>query len=159
MTGSLYIPDTSALIAAWEERYPLDIFPSVWEFLDGLNGRLRICKEVRDEISRHSPELLAWLDDSSIDANLSLLSDGGAIADAVQQQVRRIANGWPNWGAVRVSGRADPWVIAYALALGGIVVSEEQSGRRDTTIPKVCDETEARHMNLLDLFRAEGFGP
>ena len=52
--GNLYIPDTSALIAAWEERYPPDIFPSVWEFLDGLNGRLRICEEVREEIKQRT---------------------------------------------------------------------------------------------------------
>ena len=49
ISGNLYIPDTSALIAAWEERYPPDIFPAVWEFLDGLNGRLRVCKEVQNK--------------------------------------------------------------------------------------------------------------
>ena len=27
--GRIYLPDTSALIAAWQERYPQNMFPAV----------------------------------------------------------------------------------------------------------------------------------
>ena len=161
LNRQIYLPDTSALIAAWEERYPQDIFPLVWQFIDGLNGSLRVCEEVRTEVKRHAPELLTWLDDSSVDSNLSLASLNNVESRRVEQRMSRIANGWTAWRAVRSGDHADPWVIAYALALDGVVVSEEQprTGRRaDVKIPDVCNELGARHMNLLDLFRAGGFG-
>jgi hypothetical protein len=56
---------------------------------------------------------------------------------------------------------ADPWVIAYAAAMGASVVSEER--RRSTVrggvkIPDVCDVLGIVHIDLLELFRTEGFG-
>ena len=158
LNGRVYLPDTSALIAAWSERYPKDVFPEVWQFVDGLNGRLRVCEYVRDEVKRHAEDLLAWLDSATIDSRLSLSSLSVNGAESVHGHFRRIARGWPNWRAVRTGNHADPWVIAYAQALGGIVVSEEQSGGNDVRIPDVCRELGVAHMNLLDLFRVEGFG-
>ena len=55
---------------------------------------------------------------------------------------------------------ADPWVIAYAYAYEGGVLSEEKSrvgGRGDAKIPDVCERLGVRHVNLLELFRAKGF--
>ena len=154
----VYLPDTSALIAAWTERYPRDIFPAVWEFIDGLNGRLRVCEDVRTEVDRHAEDLLEWLDTATVDSRLSLNSLDGNVAEAVQRNYQRIARGWPGWRAVHTAGHADPWVIAYAQAMDGVVVSEEQPGGNGVKIPDVCDTLRVSHMNLLELFRAEGFG-
>ncbi len=156
--GQLYLPDTSALVAAWLERYPKDIFPTIWEFIDGLNGRLRVCEEVRNEVNRHIPDFMDWLNDSSVDSSLSLTSLDSQVSEAVERNMRQIANGWPHWRAVHSRDHADPWIIAYAKALGGVVVSEEQEGSNRPKIPDVCRQLSVQHMNLLDLFRAEGFG-
>lgn len=126
--------------------------------MDELDGRLRICEEVRDEIQHHTPDLLEWLDNSTVDSRLSPRELGSNMSEAVEHYVRIIARGWPRWRAVRSTNSADPWVIAYARALGGTVVSEEHRGGRDVKIPEVCSEIGVRHFNLLDLFRAEGFG-
>ena len=51
-------------------------------------------------------------------------------------------------------------VVAYAYAYQGVVVSEEKpraSGRGDVKIPDVCEQLGVRHVNLLELFRVEGF--
>ena len=156
--GEVYLLDTSALVAAWVERYPQELFPEVWRFMDGLGYRLKVCEEVRTEVRRHAPGLMDWLDESSVDTQLSLTSLGDIMVGEVQRHLSRIANGWPNWRAIRSRDRADPWVIAYALALNGAVVSEEQPGGREVRIPDVCDTLRAHHLNLLDLFRAGGFG-
>ena len=143
LNRQIYSPDTSALIAAWDERYPQDIFPNVWQFMDGLDGRLRICEEVRNEIKRHTPGLLDWLDVSSTDTRLSLVELDGNTADALQHHIRRIATGWPHWRPVRTGNSADPWVIAYARALGSFMVSEERprmDGRGSVKIPRICTE-------------------
>ena len=158
LNREIYFPDTSALIAAWEERYPQELFREVWQFIDSLGDRLKICEEVRVEVERHAPDLLEWLGESSVDWQLSLTLLGSSGADLVQHHLQRIVNGWPRWRSVRSRNDADPWVIAYALALGGVVVSEERPGGRDVKIPEVCSTVGVRHMNLLDLFRAEGFG-
>ena len=155
--GRIYLPDTSALIAAWQERYPRNMFPAVWQFIDGLNGRLMVCQEVRTEIARHAGDLLGWLDGATVDSGLSLNSIDENAAEAVQRHFQSIARGWPHWGAVRAGDHADPWVIAYAQALGGTVVSEEQSGGNKVKIPDVCRTLGVAHINLLGLFRAEGF--
>ena len=76
----------------------------------------------------------------------------------MQHCLGQIANGWPNWRAVRIGNAADPWIIAYAYTLGGVVVSEEQRGGNDVRIPDVCAVLGVRHMSLLDLLRTEGFG-
>ena len=160
-SGQLYFLDTSALIAAWEERYPQDLFPSVWRFMNGLGDRLAVCEEVRTEVNRRALGLMDWLGKSSIDSSLSLTTLGENGAQEVQRHLRRISDGWPHWRPVRSGNGADPWVIAYARALGGVVVSEERprvDRRGSVKIPEVCDELGARHMNLLGLFRAEGFG-
>ena len=78
-----------------------------------------------------------------------------------QQWVGRIASGWPHWNAVRhINNSADPWVIAYARAMGGVVVSEERrraTGGGGVKIPDVCDGLGVTHFDLLELFRTEGF--
>ena len=95
---------------------------------------------------------------SYVNSQLSLQRLGDEMSDEVQRHIQRIANGWPNWWAVRSGNSADPWVIAYARAFGGVVISEEQRSGRDVRIPDDCNELDVQHMNLLDLFRAEGFG-
>ena len=46
MSSDIYVADTSALFAAWVERYPPELFASVWEFIGRLDGRLVVCEEV-----------------------------------------------------------------------------------------------------------------
>lgn len=159
-SGQLYLPDTSALIAAWAERYPQDLFPKIWRFMNGLGNRLAVCEEVLPELERRAPDLLEWLGASSVDSRLSLVRLGDNGSEEVQRHFRRISDGWPHWRPVRTGNGADPWVIAYARALGGVVVSEERprvDRRGSVKIPEVCLELGVKHMNLLDLLRAEGF--
>ena len=172
MNGDFYIADTSALFAAWLERYPPELFGSVWQFIDELNGRLLVCEEVRREIDRHADDsasemgrqvdaLRSWLNDSTVNTGISLLMLDADVSREVQRWVGRIAGGWPNWNAIRSRNSADPWVIAYAGAMGGNVVSEERrraSSRGGVKIPDVCDGLAVAHLNLLELFRKEGFG-
>lgn len=59
----MYCIDTSALIAAWVERYPPENFPPLWRHLDQLISRRRISAppEVLGEVEKKSDELHAWL--------------------------------------------------------------------------------------------------
>jgi hypothetical protein len=59
----IYCVDTSSLIAAWQERYPIENFPKFWDRMDGLivDGRLVSPVEVFNEIKKRSDELHGWL--------------------------------------------------------------------------------------------------
>jgi hypothetical protein len=54
--------DTSSLVAAWAERYPIDVFPSFWDRLAALigTGELVACREVLRELERRDKNLHAW---------------------------------------------------------------------------------------------------
>ena len=172
MSSDIYVADTSALFAAWVERYPPELFASVWEFIGRLDGRLVVCEEVINEIDRHAEDadseigcqvaaFRSWLDDSAVDTEVSLMTLAEDASRDVQEWVGRIGSGWPHWNAIRSGNSADPWVIAYAAAMGGIVVSEERrrsSRRGGVKIPDVCDGLGIEHLNLLELFRKEAFG-
>src|ERR1700730_5949673 len=59
----VYCMYTAALIAAWQERYPIENFPPFWRRVDGLinDGRLTAPMEVLRETGRRSDELHTWL--------------------------------------------------------------------------------------------------
>ena len=59
----VYCIDTSSLIAAWQERYPIENFPPFWAKMDALieGKRLVAPIEVLYEIKKRSDELHAWL--------------------------------------------------------------------------------------------------
>lgn len=58
-----YCIDTSCLIAAWEERYPIDHFPKFWALLEAAMTARKICAliAVHDETEKKSKELHDWL--------------------------------------------------------------------------------------------------
>ncbi len=60
---TIYCIDTSALIAAWQERYPPENFPRFWGLMDLLieDGRLVAPTEVLTETAKRSDELHKWL--------------------------------------------------------------------------------------------------
>jgi Domain of unknown function (DUF4411) len=59
----IYCIDTSALIAAWQERYPPEHFPVFWTRVDSLieDARLVSPTEVFAETMKRSDELNKWL--------------------------------------------------------------------------------------------------
>lgn len=55
----IYCIDTSSLIAAWQERYPVENFPAFWDKMDDLieAERLKAPVDVLYEIKKRSDEL------------------------------------------------------------------------------------------------------
>jgi hypothetical protein len=82
----IYCIDTSALIAAWYERYKPNRFPKLWSEFDGLVEQRRLFSSsiVLDECSRRSPELHEWLKDRP---EMFVMPD-----ETVQVRVQHIVN-------------------------------------------------------------------
>lgn len=52
---------------------------------------------------------------------------------------------------------ADPYLIARANALDGMVISQERVRGNRVTIPSMCDQFDVKHGTLDDLMAAEGW--
>jgi hypothetical protein len=58
-----YSIDTSAFLDAWVRNYPADVFPTIWQQMDGAarNGTLVASDEVLRELERKEDGAHAWV--------------------------------------------------------------------------------------------------
>jgi hypothetical protein len=151
---ALYCFDTSSLLAAWNERYPIGHFPTLWEHLAALVSAERAIApiEVRHEVQKHDDGLFKWLKD-----NKSMFID---VDEAIQVRQRAILAKHPRLvDARKAHFAADPWVIALALERGAAVVTDERTttNRNKPTIPFVCADAEFQCpcFPVLEVIRGE----
>lgn len=149
----IYCVDTSSLIAAWQERYPIENFPKFWDRVDGLIHEKRLISpiEVFLETKKRSDELHNWLKGRKADVFLEM-------DEAVQTEVANLLARFPRLvGEKKLNTSADPFVIALALVRKVSVVTEEKlrGNERNPHIPDVCAAFGVECMNLLDMIRAE----
>lgn len=149
-----YCIDTSCLIGAWEERYPLENFPKFWTFFEKLIDDGRVCapSPVLDETGKKSKELHKWLADHD-----GLFID---LDEPIQREAKAILAQHPRLVmAKKERFAADPFVIATARVRGLIVLTEEgPTGKlQRPNIPDVCNAFGLEYMNLIRLIRAEAW--
>ena len=149
--ATIYCIDTSALIAAWYERYKPNRFPKLWQNLEGMviGGRLVSSTLVLRECSKQrSEELHGWLKPREA---MFISPD-----EAVQGQVDFIVN---NYKGLVTAGKekfqADPFVIALAKVNGHTVITEETGPTSLSKIPGVCSAMNVPCLNLMQLIDQE----
>jgi len=161
MTEFVYIIDSSSLIAL-NKTNPMYIFPSTWKRIEGLvhQNRLLAPREVLDEITRFDDVLAEWGK-----------GHPRIFVDPTSQQikmVKEILNKYPSLIERGKQFSADPWVIALAVELirndqstlvevKRIVVTEEKLRGNRIRIPYVCKEYNVEAIDVLDMFRREGW--
>ncbi len=148
----VYCVDTSSLIAAWQERYPIENFPSFWAKVEGLilEERLIAPLDVLHETKKRSDELHTWLK-----AHKSMFRE---LTDAVQIEAGQVLARFPRLvGEKKLRTSADPFVIALArVEVVRLVTEEKPTGSlARPNIPDVCIELGMRTMTLLQLIQAE----
>jgi hypothetical protein len=147
-----YCIDTSSVIAAWQERYPPENFPSFWVKMDALAvaGSLVAPIEVLHETKKRSDELHAWLK-----ARPFMFRE---LDDAMQIEVANVLSQFPRLvGERKLRTSADPFVIALARVEGLQLVTDEKptGSLARPNIPDVCQQLSMPWMGLLQLIRAE----
>jgi hypothetical protein len=149
-----YCIDTSCLIAAWEERYPIDNFPNFWNLLDQAIQADKIVAPlaVHDETAKKSKDLHAWL----ADRNEMFLD----LDEETQREVKAILAKHPRLVAEKKQRfAADPFIIATAKRLDLTIVTEERptGNLNRPNIPDVCGDYGLAYINLLQLIRTEAW--
>lgn len=150
---TIYCIDTSALIAAWQERYPPENFPPFWRLMDSIveDGRLIAPIEVLAETSKRSEELHKWLGERK-HMFRELEDEIQIAAAAVLGQFPRLV------GERKLRTSADPFVIALAKVKNlHIVTDEKPTGSfQRPNIPDVVNALGMKPcMGLLELIRSE----
>ncbi len=148
----VYCVDTSSLIAAWQERYPIENFPPFWARMDALieAGRLIAPVEVLNEMKKKSEELHTWLK-----ARPSMFRE---LNEAVQIEAGNVLAQFPRLvGERKLRTSADPFVIALArVERLDLVTDEKPTGSSSRpNIPDVCTALGMTTMGVLDLIKAE----
>lgn len=146
-----YCIDTSALIDL--SSYPKDIFPGLWEDLEGLvNAGLLIApSEVYRELGRkHEGDVQRWTRKHREIMFVDLDEEQIKEVKAIQHKFPNLVD--PN----KTMPDADPFLIALARSRGGwVVVAQETMSENiyKPRIPNVCEYFGVKYINLLGLFR------
>lgn len=148
----VYCVDTSSLIAAWQERYPIDHFPKFWDKIDVLISAERMIApvEVLIEMKKKSDELHNWLK-----ARQWMFRE---LDDAVQIEAAKVLAQFPRLvGERKLRTSADPFVIALTRVEGLTLVTDEKptGNMNRPNIPDVCSSLGMKPMSVLDLIKAE----
>lgn len=158
---TVYLIDANVLIRAHGDYYPIDRIKPFWDWLlaQAEAGRVRMPREIYDEVAR-SPDLLGqWLRRPEVRKAIVLpeATDGAAVA-------MLIAKGYaPDLDDVELEkiGR-DPFLIAAALASPDrVVVTREVSGptktRANRKVPDVCATMGVSSVDDFELWRRLDF--
>lgn len=127
--GQMYFLDANILIAAKNDTYPFDVFPSFWNCMEeAIKSRKTLVLDVvKKEILKGKDELETWLrklnpqviysnEQIIIDAYSKVLEYAYSL-DSIKSSAK------DDW--FRTKDIADPWLIAVAMAYNGKIVTNE----------------------------------
>ncbi|MBU4301081.1 DUF4411 family protein [archaeon] len=160
-TNNVYIIDSSSLIEL-NKHNAMDVYVSVWKNISQLiqNDCLIAPKEVLNEIQNYDDALAKWVKKQK---KLFKAPTARQI-----QIVQELLKEYPALIDVNAKHSADPWVIALAIDLSSqtqqtlvkikrVVVTEEKLRGNKIRIPYVCNQKSIESIDIVELFRTEGW--
>ena len=161
MTSNNYIMDSSSLIDL-NRHNPIDVFPSVWKNMESLidNGFLVAPSEVLKEITERDDQLAKWAKEQN-----------SFFRDPTEKQieiVKDILKSYPSMVREDRKYDADPCVIALAIEMRTnkqqtliqikqVVGIEEKLRGEKIRIPFVCQKYRVDSIDIIEMFRIEGW--
>lgn len=148
-----YSIDSSGILDLFR-YYPPDVFPTIWAQMEAAarDGVIFAIDEVYREIEKKDDVAFEWLK-----ARRMIVVE---IDTQIQQRVTAILAVHPRLIDTRKNrSSGDPFVIALAQSRGlSVVTGEKASGiLAKPNIPNVCDALKIPWMNVLSMFRNEGW--
>ncbi|MCP1714506.1 putative nucleic acid-binding protein [Methanocalculus alkaliphilus] len=156
-----YLLDANIFIEAKNRYYSFEIAEGFWEWLALLSDEQSFLtiKEVREEIisSYHDDQLEAWLKrfplQQFIDTDVEIQANQRKIANYIlKHEVFSPENKY------RFLEKADPWLIATAMAKGYTVVTHESKaggGTKKVKIPNICEIFDVKYTNIFEVMKAK----
>lgn len=139
-------------VEASRRYYPFDLVPGVWDAPVLMEEEIQGGNGAPDELSiwaeRHKNLLFHSTDVPDV------LENYGRIITWAQRQVQYMAAAKAEFATV-----ADGWVVAFALANGSTVVTQEvpaPESKRKIKIPDVCNAFNVPYANAFQMLRSLG---
>ena len=152
--------DTNVFIQAKDGPYAFDIAPGFWSLLDEMTaeGRIASSSLVYDELQKVEDDLAKWARARRRSTGLFIQPDWST-QEAFQKVSNHIQETYAQNQAREFLGKADPWLIAHAIAGGGKVVTMEvrvPANSQKVKIPNVCDAFGVETLNTYQMLRELG---
>lgn len=151
-----YLLDANTYIQAKNQYYGMDICPAYWEWLDlqfkqGVAGSIEmIARELKDgnddlaQWAKERPEHFLSNDDAETQEHFS------SVLQLVMNGDYNVAN------RESFLAKADPWIIAKAKSIGGIIVTHEariSPNARKVKVPNICQQMNVPCINSFQFLR------
>lgn len=155
-----YWLDSNIFIEGKKDPYGFDIAPRFWTLLDELieNVQISCPRQVYDELMDAQDDLKGWAQNRR--ASGLFLDPDQRVQEAVRDIAQYVVERYPdNQARRRFLDRADPWVIAHAIAHGGAVVTFESrapANSQQVKIPNVCHRFDVRCITTYQMIRELG---
>ncbi|WP_414463330.1 DUF4411 family protein [Hyphomicrobium sp. DY-1] len=140
-----YCLDANTFIQAKNLHYAFDFCPAYWDWIDreAASGNLLCVRAIYDELADGKDDLAVWIKGRNGPPWLMKI-DAEPVQRAYQTVVRHVEGQRGRLFDEAIAtfmAKADPWLIAFALAHGHTVVTYETSNRdarRVVKIPDIC---------------------
>jgi hypothetical protein len=156
--------DSDVFISAKNKYYAFDICPGFWESLIHLYnaGNVRSLDRVRSELlaGRKTEDLVLWVQ-NDLPPDFFFSTDGEDVISAyadIMLWVQRNPQ-YFDQAKAKFATEADGWLVAYAMAHGSIVVTNEQprpDSRNRILLPDVCDQFNVIHKDTFFMLKELG---
>ncbi len=161
--GPVYVLDSDVFMTAARSYYAFDLVPNFWDGLvqSAKNGRLLSIDRVMHEIDRGKDKLKDWANN---DFHTWFVSTSSSAIVSAYQQVIQWGLNHPQFTPAAKhefakADNADSWLVAYAIAKGCVVVTNEKFDakiRRKIKIPNVCQAFNVQYVDLFEMLRQLG---
>jgi len=151
-----YILDANIFIEAKRRYYAFDLCPGFWQSLlqQYQQGNLESIDRVKMELSE-GDDLNDWKKKA---ADLFVATDSSSVLTAYADIIQwaQTQGRFNDAAKSEFAGGVDAWVIAYAKANNGIVVTHEVSApksKKNVKMPDVCEYVGVQYANTFAMLR------
>lgn len=157
-----YCLDANTFIEAHRRYYALDTFPVVWQWLLDHHENVGSIGAVYRELKESGDVLSVWVKQHKHNQSGFFRFDDDS--EAVQRNYIEVANTvnrdryYSAEEKARFLRGADPWLIAYAITHGCILITHERpagEGSKKVKIPNVCNEFNVAYLDTFTMLRQE----
>jgi Domain of unknown function (DUF4411) len=156
----MYLLDSNVLKEAKNRYYGFAICPGFWEWVKKGSGcaLLGSVAGIRDEINDgdESDELRIWINNGQ---PLQFFAPDAATVEAMKEVTRWVmAQHYDEQNRAAFFAKADPLLVAHAMAHEGTVVTHESyvpANSRKVKIPNVCEAMDVKWINCFEMLRNE----
>jgi hypothetical protein len=169
MPSEIFIIDSDALIAPYQNFYPFDMFPDIWNFFarNIISKNIVILDKVFDEIGKGKDPLSNWLaavkniEPTGV-REAEIIRTYGNILNYLQSSPLYKEEALNSWSSNTV---ADPWIIAAAFTNSFTVITLEKGNEslsaaqptKKVKIPDICKQFNVKCESLYYMMRQLGF--